>query len=40
MATPISDLLGGKDAKEKANIKASEIVKVLKKGKFKMTYAK
>lgn len=39
MATPVSDLLVGKDAKEKANIKASEIVKVLKKGKFKMTYA-
>lgn len=36
----ISDLLVGKTAKEKANIKASEIVKVLKKGKFTKTHAK
>jgi hypothetical protein len=40
MATKISDLLVGKDAKEKTNIKAAEIVKVLRKGKFTITYAK
>lgn len=40
MSKKIKDLLEGKTVKEKANIKAKEIAKVLKKGKFKMNYAK
>ena len=43
MATKITDNLIGKTAKEKANIKVAEILKVLKvlkKGKFTKMYAK